>query len=138
MKVNGQCYFGKIKLKAEVSVNMMMACHCRDCQVFSGAPFRSVAVTAAQNVEIEGEAKEYVKVGDSGNQSIQVFCGDCGSQMYATDVAKTMFKIRAGFLEQHHLIVPKKHIFGGSAVAWLSDIDKHMWVTAGPASAPLT
>jgi hypothetical protein len=48
-----------------------------------------------------------------------------------------MFKIRAGFLEQHHQIIPKKHIFGSSAAAWLSDIDNHMWVTAGPASEPL-
>ena len=136
-KVNGQCHCGKISLKAEVSENMMMACHCKDCQIFSGAPFRAVAVASAENVEIKGEAKEYVKVADSGNKRIQAFCGDCGTQLYATDLEKTMFNIRAGFLEQHHQIVPKKHIFGSSTAAWLADIDEQAWVTAGPKSEPL-
>jgi hypothetical protein len=48
-----------------------------------------------------------------------------------------MFNIRAGFLEQHHQIVPKKHIFGSSTAAWLANIDEQVWVTAGPNSEPL-
>ena len=95
----------------------MMACHCTDCQVFSGAPFRAVAIAAAANVHIDGVVKEYIKVADSDIEKIQAFCGDCGTQLYASDFEKTLFFIRAGFLQQHDQIIPKKHIFGGSAVA---------------------
>ena len=87
---------------------------------------------------ISGEIKEYLKIADSGNERVQGFCGNCGSQIYAADPAKTLFMVRTGCLSQHDQLVPAKHIFGKSAASWLSTIEDQQWVTEGPASAEMT
>ena len=67
-----------------------MACHCTDCQKFSGAPFRAVAVMSAGNVMIAGPVQEYLKVANSGNEKVQGFCGNCGSQIFAANPQKNI------------------------------------------------
>ena len=138
VKVDGACYCGDVKISGIVSSDNVLACHCRDCQKFSGAPFRVVAVMSAEQVVISGAVKEYLKIADSGNERIQGFCGNCGSQIYAADPAKTLFMVRTGCLSQYDQLVPAKHIFGKSASSWLSTIEKQQWVTEGPASAEMT
>jgi hypothetical protein len=51
-----------------------MACHCNDCQKFSGVPFRAVAVIAADDVKISGMVAEFLKIAESGNARLQDFC----------------------------------------------------------------
>jgi hypothetical protein len=89
-------------------------------------------------VKVDGAVKEYLKIADSGNERIQGFCGNCGSQIYAADPAKTLFMVRTGCLSQYDQLVPAKHIFGKFASSWLSTIEKQQWVTEGPASAEMT
>jgi len=138
MKVDGACYCGEVTINGTVYADKVMACHCTDCQKFSGAPFRAVAVMSAEQVTISGAIKEYLKIADSGNERVQGFCGNCGSQIYAADPAKTLFMVRTGCLSQHDQLVPAKHIFGKSAASWLSTIEDQQWVTEGPASAEMT
>ena len=52
--------------------------------------------------------------------------------------AKTLFMIRTGCLDQRHELVPAKHIFGKSAVEWVSEIADSSWVSEGPASIDMT
>ena len=73
-----------------------MACHCNNCQKFSGAPFRAVAVIEADDIKISGTETVFLKIAESGNERLQGFCGKCGSHLYATDPAKTLFLIRTG------------------------------------------
>ena len=138
IKINGGCYCGDITITGEVSSDKIMACHCTDCQKFSGAPFRAVAVIAADAVKISGTVTEFLKIAESGNERLQGFCGKCGSHLYATDPAKTLFMIRTGCLDQHHELVPAKHIFGKSAVEWVGEIADSSWVAEGPASTAMT
>ena len=48
VKVDGACYCGEVTINGTVSPDMIMACHSTDCQKFSGAPFRAVAVMSAE------------------------------------------------------------------------------------------
>ena len=73
-----------------------MTCDCTDCQKFSGTPFRAVVVIAADDIKISGTVTEFLKIAESGNERLQGFCGKCGSHLYATDPAKTLFLIRNG------------------------------------------
>ena len=138
IKINGGCYCGNITITGDVSSDKIMACHCTDCQKFSGAPFRAVAVIAADDVKIFGTVTEFLKIAESGNERVQGFCGKCGSHLYAADTAKTLFMIRTGGLDQHHELVPAKHIFGKSAVEWVGEIANSSWVAEGPASGTMT
>ena len=136
--VNGGCYCGDITVMGEVSSNKIMACDCTDCQKFSGTPFRAVVVIAADDIKISGTVTEFLKIAESGNERSQGCCGKCGSHLYATYPAKTLFMIRTGCLNQHHELTPAKHIFGKSAVEWVGEIANSSWVAEGPASGTMT
>jgi len=94
-------------------------------------------VMSAEQVTISGAVKEYLKIADSGNERVQGFCGNCASQIFAADPAKTLYMVRTGCLSQHDQLVPAKHIFGKSAASWLGSIENQQWVTEGPASAEM-
>ena len=68
------CYCGDITITGEVSPDKIMACHCTDCQKFSGAPYRAVAVIAADAVKISGTVTEFLKIAESGKARLQDFC----------------------------------------------------------------
>ena len=134
MHITGKCHCGAIGIKGVVDTENSMACHCTDCQVFSGAPYRAVVICKADNFSVEGSPKEYVKTADSGNKKIQGFCDQCGTHLFATDVDKTLFMIRVGFLDQRDVIKPRKHIFGSSSREWINSMKDDQWFSLGPNS----
>ena len=119
IEVNGSCHCGEIEIAAKIKKSDVRACHCTDCQKMSGAPMRAIAVAPAQEIIIKGNPKEYIKIGDSGNKRIQAFCSNCGTQLFASDIKKTTFNLRAGFLEQRDQLVPEQHVFIQSSVNWI-------------------
>ena len=72
MKVIGRCFCGKISSQARVADNIMVACYCMVCQVFSGAPYRAVVIAHADTVIIDEDVNEFVKTTESRNHG----CGD--------------------------------------------------------------
>ncbi|MEC8694770.1 MAG: GFA family protein [Pseudomonadota bacterium] len=133
--VDGRCHCGSIEVTAQVDPGMVIACHCTDCQMIGGGPYRAVAISDAEDLSITGTPSEYIKVAESGNKRIQAFCGDCGTQLYACDENKQQFNIRTGFLNQSAVLVPKKHIFASSALHWITDIEDDPCFEKGPGSA---
>jgi hypothetical protein len=121
IKVNGTCHCSQIEIEAVVQKSEVRACHCTDCQKMSGAPLRAIAVAPADKIKIKGIPKEYIKIGDSGNKRIQAFCPECGTQLFATDMKKTLYNLRTGFLEQKNDLIPKTHVFTQSSMSWIKN-----------------
>ena len=119
IEVNGSCHCGKIKIDAIINKNEVRACHCTDCQIMSGAPLRAIAPVTENKIEITGKPKEYIKIADSGNKRIQGFCQNCGTQLFATDIHRTVFNLRVGFLNQRNRLEPKTHVFTKSSMFWI-------------------
>lgn len=139
MKVTGACFCGAISFQAIVDPTRVIACHCKDCQIFSGAPFRAVLPTPIAKVEVSGKAKHFVKIAESGNRRIQAFCGECGSHLWATEgdgEPKTM-NLRLGCIEERDQLVPTVQVWSHSAVPWLGQLFSVPAHTKGP-SSPLT
>ena len=123
MNITGQCHCGAISFTALIDPAKVVVCHCSDCQVFSGAPFREVVLTPAENVKITGTPKHYVKTAQSGNPRAQGFCGNCGTQLYATEPdTPKVYGIRAGCINEKAQLTPKLAIWGQSAMPWLKTL----------------
>jgi hypothetical protein len=135
MRITGQCHCGKISFTAIVDPKRVVACHCTDCQTFSGAPFRAVLPVSANDVCVVGQPKQYVKVAASGNLRAQAFCGECGTQLYATepDVPKTI-NIRLGCVNERAQLPPTVQIWGDSEIPWLRSLSAVPMHTAGMSS----
>jgi hypothetical protein len=124
MNITGQCHCGAIRFTAMVDPARVVVCHCADCQIFSGGPVRAVAPVPVDQVALQRTPKQYVKVAASGNRRTQAFCGDCGTQLFATeaDAPKTL-NIRLGCVNERAELKPSAQIWHGSAMPWLAALD---------------
>jgi hypothetical protein len=124
MRVNGACHCGAIRIEAVVDEAQVAICHCTDCQVLSGSPFRTVAFASRDSMVVHGTPKTYVKVADSGRRRAQNFCTDCGTPLYAADADSTegVVSLRTGFLAQRGQLVPRLQIWRCSAEPWVDDL----------------
>src|SRR6185312_4818304 len=124
MKVEGNCHCGAIAYEAEVDPAQAGLCHCTDCQMLSGAPFRASVPARVEDFRLlRGALKRYVKTADSGNKRVQTFCGDCGSPIYATALDNPVtFNLRLGTVRQRAEIVPRRQIWCSSALLWAMDV----------------
>ncbi len=123
MNITGQCHCGAISFTALIDPNKIVACHCADCQTFSGAPFRAVAFATPDNVKITGTPKHYVKTAASGNRRAQGFCGECSTQLYATEPdTPKVYGFRLGCVNERAQLAPTVQIWGNSAMPWLKTL----------------
>lgn len=124
MKITGQCHCGAVRFTATADPARVFACHCTDCQVISGGPFRAVVPVPVEQVELSGSPKRYVKVAASGNRRAQAFCEDCGTQLFATeaDAPKTL-NIRLGCVNERAQLKPVVQVWRDSAMPWLHELD---------------
>jgi hypothetical protein len=135
MKISGQCHCGSISFTATIDPSKVMACHCKDCQTFSGAPFRAVVPAPVETVSMSGTPKLYVKVAESGNRRAQAFCADCGTQLYASEAdAPKMLNIRLGSINERAQLPPAIQVWGQSAMPWLHALSDAPMHTKGSAS----
>ena len=68
MKITGGCHCGQITYEAQADPDNTLICHCTDCQVISGAPYRTVVFASEENFTLTSDTlKTYIKTADSGN-----------------------------------------------------------------------
>ena len=125
MKITGGCHCGTITYEADVDADKVTLCHCTDCQVLSGSPFRVVVAAKREGFKlITGAPKVYVKTGESGRKRVQAFCANCGSPIYSADVADPqVFNIRVGTARQRAELPPKVQIWCRSALGWAMHLE---------------
>lgn len=123
MQIHGACHCGLISFTAEVDPARVMVCHCSDCQVLSGSPFRAVVAAAVETFVLRGEPKSYVKVAESGNRRAQVFCPQCATPLFATSPEKaTQVVIRLGCVKERAELAPAVQIWQRSSLPWLPQL----------------
>jgi hypothetical protein len=122
MNIHGSCHCGLITFTADVDLDRVLICHCADCQVFSGAPYRAVVQAPIESFTLNGEPKRYIKTADRGNKRAQVFCKECSTQLYAAAAENpTIVNIRVGCVAERDQLIPKQ-IWTRSAQPWVHDL----------------
>ena len=123
MQIDGACHCGQVAFTAQIDPTRVMICHCADCQVLSGAPFRAVVAAPVDGFTLRGETARYVKVAQSGNRRAQVFCPVCATPLYATaPEGATQVIIRLGCVSQRAQLMPAVQIWQHSALPWLAQM----------------
>lgn len=125
MLIHGACHCGAISFTAEVDPDRVTVCHCTDCQVMSGSPFRAVVAVPIERFHLTGEPARYIKVAQSGNRRAQVFCPTCGTPLYATAPENpTSVIIRLGCVAERAQLKPSTQIWTHSALPWLAELER--------------
>ena len=123
MQIHGACHCGQATFTAEVDPARVMVCHCSDCQVLSGAPFRAIAAAPIDTFNLQGTTKAYIKVAKSGNRRAQVFCPECGTPLFASAAENaTSVVIRLGCVRERAQLKPTLQLWQHSAMPWLAEL----------------
>ena len=98
-------------------------CHCRTCQLNSGAPAMAFAsVSQGDWVLTHGEAD--VRRIRSSSFAERLFCGRCGSALGIDyDIQPETFDFSIGTLDDPSAVRPEFHIFWASKVPWFDPAD---------------
>ena len=106
MHIDGACHCGLISFAAEIEPKGVTICHCADCQVMSGAPFRTVVAVPIGEFKITGEPKRYTMV-QNGILWVQAFCPDCGTPLFGAAAERpTLVVVRLGCVAQRAQLRP--------------------------------
>jgi hypothetical protein len=98
----------------------MLNCHCRDCQISSGAPFASGVVVASADLEVQGTPASHAVRASSGMQTTRTFCASCGTPLFTQSEAHPQFtSIRFPTLDDAADFAPMLDIWTSSAQHWV-------------------
>lgn len=79
-----QCACGSLRVIAEGDPYAVSMCHCTACQRRSGSPFGVGAYFKMTQVCIDGEQRQWSRLGTSGSRLTNHFCPTCGSAVFWT------------------------------------------------------
>jgi hypothetical protein len=83
MKVEGRCYCGGLRFRAEGEPLFKGQCHCRECQYFSGGhPNAVMGMPAASFKYTQGAPKLFTRK-DLDKPVTREFCAECGTHILA-------------------------------------------------------
>ena len=77
-----RCHCGKLEVTCTGEPNVIVMCHCEDCQRRTSSAFNLGAWFDKDKVKICGTTKAYTRVEHDGIDTTYHFCPDCGTSMY--------------------------------------------------------
>ena len=119
----GSCSCGQLRVRTAADPLRVGVCHCLACQQRSGSAFAVGARFAADVVDTEGDANEYVRISDDGESRHFYFCPQRGITVwYARPSAPDIITIPMGVFADPEFPAP-------SVSGW--EERKHSWVSFG-------
>jgi len=100
MQIEGGCYCGNVRYKAEGEPMMKGQCHCRECQFISGgAPNVFIAMPIAGFSYTRGAPKSFAR-SDLERPVTREFCADCGTHLTSRPQGFPAVTIKVGTLDE--------------------------------------
>jgi len=128
MGLTGGCMCGKVRFELKSDPYDAGWCHCRTCQLNSGAPAMAFAsVRYGDWAATQGhDSIRTVKTSSFGHRA---YCGECGTPLFVrVDHQPETLDFSLVTLDEPGAIQPEFHIFWSSKVPWFNpadDLPKH-------------
>lgn len=121
MTLTGQCRCTAVHYTLVTDAPLAIyACHCRDCQTWSGSAFALHALTPSGAITLDGPVTHYAYDTD-GQHAIHTLCSICHTRLYnTTGAAPGMMVLRAGTLDHSPSLQPVAHIWVKHKQPWLT------------------
>jgi hypothetical protein len=120
LPLSGGCACGAIRYTCAGVPIAMLNCHCKDCQLSSGAPFASGVVVMTSDLAVTGDPAVYAVRASSGNPTMRSFCSACGTPLFTQGDANPAFtSIRFPSLDEPVGFRPMLDIWTSSAQSWV-------------------
>jgi len=119
--LDGGCRCGAVRYKLAVDrLPRSYACHCHQCQRWSGSAFSQQLIVAEAALSLRGELTVF-ELTTADRTSIQRCCSVCHGRIYNTNTRRPgMAVVRAGTLDRSEELDCVLHIFVAYKQCWLS------------------
>jgi hypothetical protein len=119
----GRCMCGAVRYRLDGDPFDCGWCHCRTCQLTSGAPAMAFA-TVKRGEWIVTEGEPLVQRVRSSSFAERLFCGECGTPLAVDyDIQPETFDFTIATLDDQDVVRPGFHIFWASKVPWFNPAD---------------
>lgn len=125
--LEARCSCGSLVVEVPGPSELIVACHCTECQRQTGSPFGVGAFYASNVVKITGASKEFVRDGSSGGRVWSHFCPNCGSAVYwMADKAPGFIGVAVGCFADFSYPHPTRSIWEQTRHGWTQvEADRH-------------
>ena len=121
--LTGGCRCGAVRYEVDGEAEHHALCHCRDCQMATGAPMVAwLAVKADRFRVTRGEAASYQGTG----ASIRHFCATCGTPLFFenAEMLPGIVDVQSVTLDDPDASAPTAHIQVAERRAWMEGVEK--------------
>jgi hypothetical protein len=121
MTLTGTCRCAAItySLSSDAPI-AVYACHCTDCQTWSGSSFALHSLLPEGALTLSGPLTEYAYE-ENGQHARHYLCGTCHTRIYnTTSAAPGLWVLRAATLDNSPQLTPMAHIWTRHKQAWLN------------------
>ena len=121
--IEGGCRCGAVRFKAEGEPAHHAVCHCRDCQMASGAPMVAWLAMPSEGFAVtRGEVASYTAPSGSTRQ----FCAQCGTPLFFVNeaVLPGIVDIQSVTLDDPDNESPQAQIQTAERRAWVEKLDE--------------
>lgn len=121
MPITGGCRCSAVRYEISLDAPpLSYACHCRDCQTWSGSAFAIHAMVPDALFEMAGDACRFALDGAETMETRHIGCGSCLTRIANTNGAVPgMTILRVGTLDRSDEVVPAVHIWTKRKQPWL-------------------
>ena len=119
----GGCGCGQVRYRVRGEPIVVHNCHCRLCQQQTGSTSVVNAFVEAERIELlQGELREHVVAGGSGNPHTICRCAQCGTALWShyARLGRLGAGLRAGTLDDPASVTPDVVIFTESKLPWVT------------------
>lgn len=122
--MNGRCACGEVRYKLASAPFDAGWCHCRTCQLVSGAPAMAFASVAAVDLAFTAGVNR-VRRFKSSSFGHRLFCVACGTPIaMQVDHQPETIDFRIATLDDPGSVPPGFHIFWSSRIGWFEPRDE--------------
>lgn len=119
--VEGGCQCGAVRYRLKAAPKGVYACHCKDCQRFSGTTHTISMVVGVDDVElVKGTLIHFDKAADSGRVVRMLGCERCGTKVWNEPLASpALIVMKPGTLDDMGWAAPVGNIWTESRAPWV-------------------
>jgi len=134
-EIHGGCRCGAVRYTLALdALPRTYACHCRDCQTWSGSAFSQQSFLSESSLRVTGPLAVYELTTPSGSLSIQRMCAVCHARVYNSNSSRPgVVVVRAGTLDRSDELDVVAHIWVKRKQPWLQlPADVPTWSVSAP------
>jgi len=125
MALEGGCFCGAVRYRAEEHTNSVAHCHCRHCRASSGATLMTWVEVSRAAFEWRGEEPvSYRHESDWRAPVTRRFCGSCGTSLTYERDGSDFLDLAVGSMDNPESVSPHHHVYDSSRIGWFELADE--------------